>query len=122
MTRRLKEAVEAMQLTHIFTGSLSKVPGNLYTRAKPLLFKDDLAGLPTGPEDDYWFIQFKHWEPDITAWSVWQTPRMSYREAMDINKKELSKKGRPLWDSFQMYGLVDGEPYLVLGEPYCVLG
>lgn len=96
-TKALKEAVKKYDLSLIHVGTLS-YEGNRYAKSCPVM-KEEVE--PTKGTD--YILEFNHAEGNY-GWTAWETPMLTYKEALEIWEKE---KNRPLWNSRHLF-LLDG--------------
>lgn len=97
-TKKLKEAINEHNLRKIYTGSLSDVPNNRYTRTTGLCF--DINDLKKDLTEKKFVLVLNHFEQSAVCWTVWETPYLDFEAANKIYQKEHWRK---LWDSSHMY-------------------
>ena len=96
-TRDVAKAIKNYNLKKIFTGSLSQVPNDRYTRSKSCF---DINKLGKDLMGKNFVMVFNHYEMGYACWTVFETPYMDFESIKEIYMKE---KDRRLWDSRQLY-------------------
>ena len=97
-TREVAKAIKNYNLKKIFTGSLSFVPNDRYTRSNNYCF--DINKFEKDLTEKNFVMVFNHFEQSYACWTVFETPYMDFESIKEIYMKE---KDRRLWDSRQLY-------------------